>query len=56
MSISPDQAHFLKINRDLSQDARRKSITQAKAPWLDYRALAKVKNKLHFLEHYDTEQ
>lgn len=54
--ISPDQAHFVKIKRDLSQDARRKSITQAKAPLPNYQALAKVKNKLHFLEHYDTEQ
>ena len=56
MSISPNQARFLKINRDLPQDARWRRITQAKAPLPDYQALAKVKNKFRFLEHYDTEQ
>ena len=50
--ISPDQAHFVKINRDLSQDPRWTRITQAKAPLPDHAGWATVKDKLHLLEKY----
>jgi len=48
--IDPGQAHFVRINRDLSHDPRWKRITKSRSPLPEHDAWAKVKAKLHLLE------
>ncbi|WP_034349220.1 ferredoxin FdxA [Noviherbaspirillum massiliense] len=47
--IAPDQAHFVQMNRDLSQDPRWKRIAVSRSPLPEHAAWAKVKDKIHLL-------
>ncbi len=48
--VPADQAHFIQINRDLSQDPRWKRITSTTRPLPEHVTWAGVKDKLHLLE------
>ncbi len=48
--VPADQAHFIQINRDLSQDPRWKRITSTTRPLPEHETWAGVKDKLHLLE------
>ncbi|MGE4337821.1 MAG: ferredoxin FdxA [Pigmentiphaga sp.] len=48
--IAPDQAHFVQLNRELSQDPRWGRISRSKSPLPGHEAWADVKDKLHLLE------
>ncbi|RTZ47640.1 ferredoxin family protein [Candidimonas sp. SYP-B2681] len=50
--IDPAQAHFVQINRDLSNDPRWKRIRVSKSPLPDHETWAEVKDKLHLLEQF----
>lgn len=48
--IAPEQAHFIQINRDLSNDPRWTRITRTRKPLPEHDRWATVKDKLHLLE------
>lgn len=48
--IDPGQAHFVQINRELSNDPQWKRITKSKDPLAEHEAWAPVKDKLQLLE------
>lgn len=52
-NIAPEQAHFIELNRTLSQHPQWKRIVKTKAPLTDHKRWAKLSNKLHLLKHYD---
>src|SRR5690554_5088292 len=48
--VAPDQAHFIQINRDLSQDPRWTRITATKKPLPEHETWATIEKKLHLLQ------
>ena len=48
--VPENQAHFITLNRELSQDPRWQRITTQKSPLPDHEHWATVKNKLSLLE------
>jgi ferredoxin len=48
--VAPEQAHFIELNRRLSQHPDWRRITRQKAPLPDHERWAKVQNKLSLLK------
>lgn len=48
--ITPEQAHFIQLNRDLAQHPDWKRIRQPKLPLADHQKWAEVKEKLSYLQ------
>ena len=52
--LPEDQIHFVQINRTVAEDGRWPRITEARAPLPGHEDAARLQDKLHLLEDYES--